>query len=425
MKASFSVHRRCASPFCGKRWRSVVNTALLSSCLSLYAGTSIAQNPPPGHSSDPSLEASAVIGASWQSAQQSLIHRDKGWGLGHSDVSIDARFAPALRGKLTMAAHSDHQRIETAIEEAYLDAPALPGGLQLRVGRFLSQLGYLNESHPHADDFVMRPLLHRALLGDHYFDDGLRLNWVAPSSIYWRTGVELLRGKRLPGHSSASRSVGAYSVTTRLGADIGRDHGWQIGLGMLRHRSGAQGPVEEIEHHDHADEEAHAEEGIQHAEAGLASLHTHSHGALYFGRRMTIAELVWKWAPGGNSKAQQLRLSAELARVGDLVGDTLGAGRHSARYLSVVYRFHPQWEVGARLDRLSVLSLHEEGYEPARLREHSLALAYKPTHSSALRLQWTTQRDAGGFSPSTEIAPKQALHLQFIQTLGAHGAHAF
>ena len=40
------------------------------------------------------------------------------------------------------------------IEEAWLETRTLPLGLTARVGRFASQIGYLNQQHPHADDFV-------------------------------------------------------------------------------------------------------------------------------------------------------------------------------------------------------------------------------------------------------------------------------
>jgi hypothetical protein len=74
---------------------------------------------------------------------------------------------------------------------------SLPAGFQARLGRFSSQIGYLNEQHPHADDFVERPLLYRALLGGHWFDDGLRLNWTAPTPFYLMVGAEAFRGRQL------------------------------------------------------------------------------------------------------------------------------------------------------------------------------------------------------------------------------------
>ena len=352
----------------------------------------------------PSFEMGAVLNGIYQTREQALGHREKGFGLGHSDISAEARLTPWLQGRFTGVAHSDHHKIDTEVEEAYLEAPGLPGGLQIRAGRFLSQLGYLNERHPHHDDFVDRPLLHRAFLSGHYFDNGLRLNWVAPTATYWRSGIELLNGRQLPA-SASTRSFGAYTLSTRLGGDIGAAHSWQAGLSTLRHRAGASG--EAPEHEIVSGSEAEA---------------LHSHGARFFGRRMDVVEAIWNWSPGRNKRAQQLRISAELARIGSLSDDAAPGDRHQAWYLSAVYRFATQWESGIRLDSLRALTHdHETGtFKPVRLLEHSLSVAWKPTHASTLRVQWTRQRDRGGFAEAAN-----ALFLQYVINIGAHGAHAF
>jgi hypothetical protein len=371
---------------------------------------------PTGQSAALPIEIGAVIAPLWQSGEQSLLHREKGLGLGHSDVSIDGRLGSSLRGRLSAAAHSDHARIETGIEEAFIEA-SLPGSLQVRGGRFLSQVGYLNEQHSHADDFSLRPAAYRAFLGDHYFDDGVRLNWVAPTSFYWRLGGEALRGKRLPTEPAGS-SLGAWTLGTRLGGDLGAGASWQAGVSTLRHRSGALGMAGDAEHHGDHDHDDHL--------GALSGHHAaHSHGATFFGRRIDAFELVWKWAPDGNARARQARVSAEYLRVSAAESESGVAGRHSGWYLSAVYRFMPQWEVGVRIDRVYAMALHEDGFEPARLLERSLMLAWKPSHSRALRVQWTQQRDRGGFADAVSVAPANAVHLQFVQSFGAHGAHSY
>ena len=99
--------------------------------------------------------------------------------------------------------------------------------------------------------------------------------------------------------------------------------------------------------------------------------------------------------------------------------------KHAAWYLSAVYRFRPQCEAGIRFDRLQAKALHEEGFEPARMDERSVSLTWKPDHMSALRLQWTGQVDRGGFAEASEIKPGRAVHLQFVRSFGAHGAHSY
>lgn len=374
-----------------------------------------AASPAAGLTGSPSVELSAIFNPSWQSRAQALLHRDRGPGLGHNEVRLAAALSPGLEARVSAVAHSDHHKIESDVEEAFLEAPSLPGGVQARAGRFLSQLGYLNELHPHADDFVMRPLLHRAFLGGHYYDNGLRLNWVAPAPFYWRLGSELMRGKRLPSIASSSGS-GAWTLSSRIGDDIGDGTSWQFGLSTLRHRADAVGAAGETDH---------ALEAVPSGAAAAEAAHVSSHGSVFFGRRIDMIDAVWKWAPGGNSRSRQLRLSAELARVGGF-GDAFDPGlRHTAWYLSAVYRFLPQWEAGLRFDRLNALALHPDGYQPARLDERSLSLAWKPDHQTAVRLQFTGQRDRGGFAEASELKPSNAIHLQLVKSFGAHGAHAY
>ena len=175
-------------------------------------------------------------------------------------------------------------------------------------------------------------------------------------------------------------------------------------------------------HHDEHHEDHHHDEAEPDHES---SAHRHQHGAVFFGQRMDVFDLVWKWAPDGNARARQLRLSAEYMRVRGGEDPHGSAGRHSGWYLSAVYRFMPQWEAGVRVDRVNAMSLHEDGFEPARLLERSLMLAWKPSHSRAVRLQWTQQRDRGGFADAVSVAPANAVLLQFVQSLGAHGAHSY
>jgi hypothetical protein len=386
--------------------------AALMTTAGILAGTTSAQ----ASSTTPRIELGLALAPSWQSAAQSLVHRDRGLGLGHSDLSIDALFANGLRGRVGLAAQSDHARVEAGIEEAYLESPGLGGGFQARAGRFMSQLGYLNEQHAHADDFVTRPLLHRALLGGHYFDDGFRFNWIAPTALYWRVGVELFRGDRLPATAS-THTVGAWTIGTRVGGDLGNNASWQLGAATLRHRNGALGAALD----PHA--EAHGDHGE--GDEDTHAVEAHSHSAAFFGRKLDWVDWVWKWAPDGNARHRQLRLSAEYARARAPGSNDHSSGQHAASYWAIAYRFMQQWEIALRTDSLSVSVLHGSESERARLTERSLSVAWKPSHSRALRLQYSWQQDRLGFAEISEIAPRNALHLQFVQSFGAHGAHSF
>ncbi|MEJ7929706.1 hypothetical protein WG922_06950 [Ramlibacter sp. AN1015] len=387
--------------------RPLVAIACALACGSALAQAGAAGSPGGG------WQAGAVLDVSASSRALALGQRDRGLALGHSDLSAYGPLGNHLDAQLTAAVHSDHGKYELELDEAWVQTRTLPAGLQLRAGRFASQIGYLNEQHPHADDFVQRPLLYRAFFGDHWTDDGLRLNWTAATDLYLRLGAEVFRGKRLVEEADSASSPGAAVLSARIGGDIGASHSWQAGLSYLHNRRDAghaheaEEEGEEAGHHD-----AHEDDGHGDAHGG--------HGAAYSGRGLWLGGVTWKWAPDGNNSRQQVRVTYERAVVRKPAGLAGSGDRHRADTLSAVWRFAPAWEVGARTDALSVRIAHEDHVDHGRLREHALMLAYKPTHQQTFRVQATRQRDRGGFEAAT-----QALQLQYILNFGAHAAHAF
>lgn len=375
--------------------RALCITFLFSAAASAHAQQAI-----------PGWQAGAVLDVSAGSRELALGGRDKGLGLGHSDLSVRGPLGHHFEAQATVAAHTHERKLEAELEEAWVQSRTLPAGLQLRAGRFSSQLGYLNEQHPHADDFVQRPLLYRAFLGGHWFDDGLRVNWTAPTDLYLRLGLEVFRGRQLVRDTASAGRPGAVVLSSRIGGDVGRSQSWQAGLSLLHNRREAavEGHSDDDGEHGHAHEEGHA----------------HGHGAAFSGRRMWLAELAWKWAPEGNNRQQQLRVSFEHAVISRLNRFALGSDRHHASYLSAVWRFAPEWELGLRQDLLRVRAPHEDHFDDGRLRETALMLAYKPSHAQTLRVQFTQQRDRGGFEAATH-----AVQLQYILNFGAHASHSF
>jgi len=81
-----------------------------------------------------------------------------GFSLGESEVSFAANIDDKFYGQLTATVESEDGEDHLGIEEAYIDSTALPDGLSLRLGRFYSNIGYLNSHHAHTDNFFDRPL---------------------------------------------------------------------------------------------------------------------------------------------------------------------------------------------------------------------------------------------------------------------------
>ena len=344
-----------------------------------------------------------VLDASVASRELALGARQKGLQLGHSDLTATGGLGRHLHAQITAVAATHDGRLERDIEEAWIETRTLPWGLNLRAGRFASQIGAINAQHPHADDFADRPLLYRGFLGQHWTDDGVRLNVTLPAPVYWMVGLEAFKGQRLvPEAEAHPRGLAAYTLNTRLGGDLDRANSWQVGLSTLSNRR----TLAAEEEHGHGGDAAHEHE---------------SHGARFAGRRTTWVDATWKWAPQGNNRKQQVRITVEVAQISDIHPDAPGHLNHRGQALGAVWRFQPNWEVGARFDRLRAQAQHEGDWEPRRLNEQSVMLAWKPSHLQTLRLQWSRQHGVVGF----EGAPASKVLLQYILSFGQHGAHSF
>lgn len=335
----------------------------------------------------------------------------QGLGLDHSELVFAGNIDDRYYGRLTLALHDEAGDTEVELEEAFVETMALPHGLGVRAGRFFSDIGYLNNRHPHVWDFADEPLVYRGFLGGQYFDDGLQLRWLAPTEVFLEAGVEAFRGQAFPAGGAANDGIGALAGFVHLGGDVGVSHSWRIGLSRLQ-----------------ADAEGR----------GGGAGHGHDGGveaSVFDGDSdLTIADLVWKWAPQGNAYRRNFTFQAEyfhrdesgVVSVDDGAETSTYDGAQKGYYLQGVYQFRPRWRVGARYDRLwsdnrgadpEVLTeagLLDDGHTPQR---YSLMLDYSRSEFSRIRLQYN--RDESG--PETD---HQWL-LQYIMGLGAHGAHAW
>ena len=382
---------------------SGVAFALVSTMATSHAQTSQA------HAGNAGWQAGVVLDGASTSRGLELGARDKGLGLGHSDLLLRGAFNEHFSGEAIVGFHTEDQKLKKHVENAWIQTRSLPLGLQVRAGRFASQIGYLNELHPHTDDFTERPLLYRGFLGGHWYDDGVRLNWTAPTSFYLRFGAEMFRGKKLVTEATSDSPSRVSTLNMKMGNDISRSSSWQWGLSHVNNQREAE------------------------VEAHGASADAHSHSASFSGKRMVISDLVWKWAPDGNNRNQQLRLNWEYAQVSRINRSADNALRHRASSLGAMWKFNSAWSVGVRTDGLWVHKPEEHSpgdieFGKARLKENALMVAYKPTHMQTLRLQLTQQRASGTNEDGEAIfanPARRSIQLQYVIGFGAHGAHSY
>ncbi|TMH58917.1 MAG: hypothetical protein E6H55_13590 [Betaproteobacteria bacterium] len=114
---------------------------------------------------------------------------------------------------------------------------AAPYGLVPKFGRFFSGLGYMNEQHQHAWDFIDAPLAYQAFLGGQYANDGLQVKWIAPTDQFFEFGAEVGNGDNFPGSARNKNGVGSGVIYAHTGGDIGASHSWRTGLSYLQTRA--------------------------------------------------------------------------------------------------------------------------------------------------------------------------------------------
>jgi len=341
-----------------------------------------------------------------------------GLSLGHSELAMSANIDDKFYGNMTAALHSHEGETHVELEEAYLVTLGLGHGLAVKAGRFLSSVGYLNESHDHDWDFADPPLVYRGLFGNHLRDDGLQLNCIAPTAVFAQAGAELLHGEAFPAGGAANDGVGAYSLFANVGGDVGVDHSWQMGVS-----------------HWSADVEDRAATG--HSHAGHSDNQEEPATACFSGEsRVYGLDAVWKWAPDGNPSIRNFKLQFEyLNRKEEGTVTILGSeppqaasydGTQDGWYAQAVFQFMPQWRVGLRYDQVRAdntgsdndvfeeAGLDDESARPERI---SVMLDWSNSEFSRIRLQYN-------YDNSRDEKDHQ-MFLQYTMSLGSHGAHQF
>jgi len=320
----------------------------------------------------------------------------RGFSLGESELVIGGNIDPYFRGQL-IAALTPEDEVE--VEEAFFQTLALGRGFNLKGGRFLSAIGYQNELHQHFWDFQDAPLAYKAFLGGRFNDDGVQLRWVAPTDLFLELGTEIGRGRSFPATDLNKNGAGAWSLFAHAGGDLAGS-AWRAGLSFLR-----------VSPRERVIEETHSFSGRS---------------------RHWIADFVVKWT--------DLKLQGEYFRrreSGELTfDDTFTDGYTSTQsgwYAQAVYRFLPQWRAGYRYDRLDhgsvTNAIVDSGVGPTAadfpllMTDHNpsrntVMVDWSPTEFSRVRLQFAADKSRVG------VTDNQLL-LQYIHSLGAHGAHRF
>jgi hypothetical protein len=271
------------------------------------------------------------------------------------------------------------------VEEAYATTLSLPLDLQVRAGQFLTRFGRINPTHPHSWSFVDQPLVIGKFLGpDGSRGLGAETSWLSPLPWY----VELVASATQP--ESEHEDVSAaeeearggihdagdlvYTLALKQFFPFGPD--WSLSWGL----SAQLGPSE-------------------------AEHRTDIYGT----------DLYLRWRPTKSTDRTAVSLQAEaLYRRRDESGEQLSDW---GGYAQLVWDVDPEWQVGARYERVS--GLDEDPEWPDVRQRTSVQATWLPSHFSRLRLQGEYDR------PAWRDEPIWAGFLALEVVAGAHGAHTF
>ena len=317
-------------------------------------------------------------------------------------ASVDDKFFGSLTAAIVREDGSDIIELEEAYAQTLSDF-GLADGLTAKMGRAFWTLGYLNEHHAHSDDFADRPLPYRVFLNKSFNDDGIEISYVLPTDLYTEIGIGTFRGDDFPLGGGDGEILRQWSSFARVGGDIGANQSWRLGGYILDgNPTGGRSSNEDA--------------------------------VTFIGDTdLYVADLRYTWAPGGNPHTEEVILQGEYFRrdesgtyedTGSSTGAVTFDDSSTGWYAQAVYKFNQQWRIGGRYSRLSAPSvpsglsgstLDADGHDP---RTYAAMIDWTNSEFSRVRLQYNHEKISRGLSDNQII-------LQYVMSIGAHGAHKY
>ena len=312
----------------------------------------------------------------------------RGFTLQQAEVS----FAGAVDPYFTGQAHVVFTDEVVELEEAFLTTQALPYGLQLEAGQFLTEFGRMNPMHPHAWQWIDQPVVNTRLFGgDGLRNPGFRLGWLVP--LPWFSQI----------HLGAQQASGETAVSFLGEGQGGHAHEHDeddeaSGIGKR--------PIVERSVHDLGDllylarwEHGFALGETVSAKVGASGLFGPNDSGPHGRTRIYGGDAVVKWRPATNfrgwpflsweTEMMNRDFDADAVRALSLPRTTLNDW---GLYTQLLYGFTYGWAAGVRYEYAtgSGQSVGGRANDPFRDDRQRVAplLSWRPTEFSRLRLQY-------------------------------------
>jgi hypothetical protein len=361
---------------------------------------------------------------------------DRGFNLREVEVAFSATVDPYFDAFVMLIFDED----EVEVEEAYLTTRGLPHGLQMKFGKFLSDIGYINKQHPHSWDFADRPLVNELLFGDHGLQEtGVQLTWLAPTTQYLRVGVEALQGETegVANYIGAEEEIEGtdrilddksgprlFTGFAKFSPDLGFNHALQLGA-SYGYSNTFQQTIEHSTRFEDRDGSARfwgLDAVYKYTPAGSVG----GQGAFklqgeYFHRWRDLdrRDVYFACHPAGIDCDDP---DVEW-RPGDVRNEESFNEKQDGYYVQALYGLMPRWNAGARVEQVGLTNRtgRGDGEDWDDSRRYSAVLSFMPTEFSRLRLQYSR----GDIAVDGEREKFNQVFLQFQMSLGVHGAHTF
>lgn len=355
------------------------------------------------------------------------LNYEKGFNLNYGELALYATVDPYF--DMFTVFHISGDAIE--IEEAFVDTRTLPLGLGLKLGKFKSIFGRINEKHAHTWDFTAIPLVYQAFFGEEGLTEkGIRLSWVAPTDFYLGFQVESFQGENENSFGTSSFHLldsdtgeeikleevslpNVWVLNSRASIDIGD-------IVLLGGVSCAFGKTR-LDHF--------ADEENPHGFSGVTQIWNINLAARYtidsYRYLSCEAEYLYRYIDGKRYR-QCSQEQEETHEHEDIpVEQSRIEKKHGGFYLQAVYRFTRLWRLGARWEGVSknrIMVENQEELLPQTLRRTSIMIDFNPTEFSRIRLEYNINRYGYDEGKRKNF---NSLILQFNLAIGAHGAHTF
>jgi len=275
------------------------------------------------------------------------------------------------------AAQAGLSPFEAEIEEAYLTVLSLPYALQLKAGKFRSRFGKINETHPHAYNFIDVPLMYNNYFGPEGLnDEGVSLSWLLPNEAFFQElTVQVTAG---PGENAsfarAENNKLLYLAHLKNFFDLSDNTTLELGV------TGLTG--------------AHNEQGDN--------------------TRMLAADLTLKWKPLQHNRTRSFELLSEFLVSKKTRGAAVGGDVTSIGfYIHARYQVAKRWFLGGLVDYAEF-----PDFSDFNRKAYSGIVQFFASEFQKVDFQYK-YHDGNFFENFSEFK------LRAVFVIGAHGAHQY